>query len=74
MAVSRLTGRVREYELNPRYPFLQPLKELLKAAVAAYPSEIISDLMVQRTRPRQAGKPLVTATGRKTNNNSAKQR
>lgn len=57
--VSRLIGRVREYELNPRYPFLQPLKELLKAAVAAYPPNLVSELMVQRTRPRQAGKPLV---------------
>lgn len=65
--VSRLIGRVREYELNPRYPFLQPLKELLKAAVAAYPPNVVSELMVQRTRPRLAGKPLVKANSEKTN-------
>lgn len=56
--VSRLIGKVREYELNPRYPFIDPLKVLLKAAIAAYPSEVRVDLMVQRTRPRQAGKLL----------------
>lgn len=71
--VSRSIGRVREYELNPRSPFLQPLKELLKAAVAAYPSNVASDLMVQRTRPRQASKPLVEAISRKTDKSSIEQ-
>lgn len=56
--VSQLIGKVRSYELNPRYPFLEPLKQLLKAAVKAYPPETVSELMVQRTRPRQSGKPL----------------
>lgn len=54
---SRLIGRVRSYELNPRYPFMEPLKGLLKVAAEAYPPELIAELMVQRTRPRQAGKP-----------------
>ena len=57
--VSQLIGKVRNYELNPRYPFIEPLKQLLKAAAAAYPAETINQLMVQRTRPRQAGKPLL---------------
>ncbi|MCW8193705.1 winged helix-turn-helix transcriptional regulator [Proteobacteria bacterium 005FR1] len=61
--VSRQIGNVRVYELNPRYPFLDPLKQLLKAAIQAYPSDVISELMVQRTRPRQAGKPLVPVRG-----------
>ena len=63
--VSRLIGKVRQYELNPRYPFLRALKELLKAAVAAYPPDIVSELMVERARPRQTGKPLVAARKRK---------
>jgi predicted transcriptional regulator len=58
--VSQLIGKVRNYELNPRYPFLSPLKELLKAAVEAYPDEIKNSLLIQRTRPRQAGKPLLS--------------
>jgi hypothetical protein len=59
--VSRLIGKVRDYEFNPRYPFAEPLKQLLKAAIEIYPQEQISELMVQRTRPRQAGKPLQRA-------------
>ncbi len=59
--VSHLIGKVRNYELNPRYPFLEPLKALLKAAAQVYPSKIINALLVQRTRPRQTGKPLLAA-------------
>ncbi len=59
--VSRLIGKVRQYELNPRYPFLEPLKLLIKSAVAVYPPEVSNQLLVQRTRPRQAGKPLLSA-------------
>lgn len=58
VVVSQLIGKVRNYELNPRYPFLEPLKALLKAAVAAYPLALRNRLLVQRSRPRQAGKPL----------------
>lgn len=64
VVVSQLIGNVRNYELNPRYPFMEPLKQLLKSAVAVYPQEIINQLMVQRTRPRQAGKPLLQARNR----------
>lgn len=57
--VSQLIGKVRNYELNPRYPFNSILKELLKAAVNAYPDETKNNLLIQRTRPRQTGKPLL---------------
>lgn len=66
VVVSHLIGKVRSYELNPRYPFIAPLKELLKAAVAVYPEGIVSDLLVQRTRPRQASKSLTPARERDT--------
>ena len=59
VVVSHLIGKVRQYELNPRYPFIEPLKALLTSAVAAYPPAVSSRLLVQRTRPRQAGKPLL---------------
>ncbi|MEH6551923.1 MAG: winged helix-turn-helix domain-containing protein [Pseudomonadales bacterium] len=59
--VSRLAGRLREYQLSPRYPFLPPLKGLLKAALAAYPSDIQTALTIQRERPRAAGKPIIAA-------------
>lgn len=56
--VSHLVGKVRNYTFNPRYLFTEPLKALLKTAASAYPPELINRLMIQRTRPRQAGKPL----------------
>jgi len=58
VVVSKLVGRLREYTLNPRYPFCAPLKELLKSAIAAYPDTIIQRLTMTRTRPRKAGKPV----------------
>lgn len=58
VVVSEPVGRVRNYQLNPRYPFMAPLQELLKAAVLAYPQDVIQALMVQRKRPRQPGKSL----------------
>lgn len=56
--VSRTIGKVRQYELNPHYSFIEPLKALLKMAVAIYPPDITADLVVQRTRPRKSGKKL----------------
>jgi len=61
VVVSRQVGQLREYEMNPRYPFLSPLTALLKAALAAYPTDIQKALTMQRTRPRKAGKLLVSA-------------
>lgn len=63
--VSQLIGKVRNYALNPRYPFISMLKELLKAAVNAYPDEAKNNLLIQRTRPRQAGKPLLITRDRR---------
>ena len=54
-------GRTRIYSLNPRYPFLDSLKALLKDAVAVYPPDQINELLLPRTRPRQAGKPSSSA-------------
>ena len=52
VVVSETIGKVRNYQLNPRYPFLEPLKALLKSAVQAYPQEIVNELLIKRTRPR----------------------
>ena len=56
--VSRAVGKIREYQLNPRYAFYTPLKELLKAALETYSDELKSDLLIERTRPRKAEKKL----------------
>jgi predicted transcriptional regulator len=60
IVVSQLVGKLREYQLNPRYPFLPQLKELLKVALAAYPDSIKKALTMNRNRPRKAGKPTIS--------------
>ncbi len=57
VVVSRAVGRMREYQLNPRYPFSTPLRELLKSALKAYPDTVVNELAMPRTRPRKTGKP-----------------
>lgn len=58
VVVSRLIGKLREYQFNPRYPFLSPLKDLLKATLKSYPPDLQNTLMMSRNRPRKAGKPI----------------
>lgn len=58
VVVSRLMGKVRIYQFNPRYPFVNELKALLKKGMAFLPESDIEKYYMQRTRPRKAGKPL----------------
>ena len=55
---SRLVGRTRLYAFNPRYPFLRELEALLDRALAFYPEADRRALLMNRRRPRRAGKPL----------------
>jgi predicted ArsR family transcriptional regulator len=54
--VSRLAGKTRLYEINPRWPFGRELAVLLEKALAFLPAEQ-RGLYEKRTRPRRAGKP-----------------
>ena len=56
--VSRLVGKTRVYELNPRYYFYKELVALLKKALEAMPEEDTKKYFRKRQRPRRAGKPL----------------
>jgi predicted transcriptional regulator len=56
--VSKMAGRTRVYQFNPRYPFLKELKALLQKALSFYPQELQDELWMNRRRPRRAGKPL----------------
>ena len=56
--VSRMLGRTRLYELNPRWYFYKELKALLEKALAALPAEEVKKHYRARRRPRRAGKPL----------------
>ena len=56
--VSRTAGRTRLYQFNPRYPFLNELKQLLEKAFSFYPEDVRENLVMNRRRPRKRGKPL----------------
>lgn len=58
--VSFLEGKTRMYQFNPRYPFLQELKTLLKKAYIFLPQEFKNQYYEPkiRKRPRRKGKPL----------------
>src|SRR3954468_3045685 len=56
--VSRLIGRTREYEWNPRYLFLEELGQLLEKALRALPDSTSRRYFRKRSRPRRQGKPL----------------
>lgn len=56
--VSRTAGRTRLFSFNPRYPMLDELRALLGKTLEFYPEEIRDRLLMNRRRPRRAGKPL----------------
>lgn len=56
--VSRTAGRTRLYQFNPRYPFLNELKQLLEKAFSFYPEDMRENLLMNRRRPRKRDKPL----------------
>ena len=59
LIIGESIGKVRQYQLNPRYAFYAPLKSLLKSAVEAYPPGISKELAMTRTRPRKSGKSII---------------
>ena len=55
---SRMVGRTRLYAFNPRFVFLEELKQMLGKALSFYPEEERERLLMTRRRPRRKGKPL----------------
>jgi DNA-binding transcriptional ArsR family regulator len=55
---SRLVGRTRLYQWNPRNTLVQPLRALLQAALEALPPAEHQRYFRRRTRPRRSGKAL----------------
>ena len=64
VVVSRLRGKVRLYQLNPRYPFRKELERLLWRALEFYPTDERERMYTPRLRPRRAGKPVRYVEGR----------
>lgn len=56
--VSRTAGRTRLYQFNPRYPFLNELRQLVEKALSFYPEKVRENLLMNRRRPRKRDKPL----------------
>ena len=58
LLISSLVGRTRVYTWNPRWPFGEELRALLKKAVGFLPDDLRMRLSLDRRRPRRRGKPL----------------
>ena len=56
--VSRTAPRTRLYQFNPRYPFLNELRQLLEKALSFYPEDVHENLEMNRRRPRKRDKLL----------------
>ena len=56
--VSRLVGRTRLYQWNPRNPLVPAIRALLSAAIDSLPPADRQRYMRRRTRPRRSGKAL----------------
>jgi hypothetical protein len=55
--VSRLVGRTRVFQINPRYPFRMELEVFLDKAFGALSTPQVQKYYTLRTRPRRQGKP-----------------
>ena len=58
LLINKKVGRTRVYRLNPRYAFLEEVKQLLNKALEFSPSTLKEGLLMARERPRKKGKPL----------------
>jgi len=56
--ISKKVGRTRVYQFNPRYPFLEELRNLLTKVLSFYPEDIKESLLMNRRRPRKKDKPI----------------
>lgn len=50
--ISKTVGRTRLFAFNPRYPFINELKQILEKALEFYPQDERERLIMNRRRPR----------------------
>jgi len=60
--ISRLVGRTRVFEFNPRNPTAKNLSNFLAAELEALPEEITKNYFRDRRRPRRTGKRIERTT------------
>jgi len=56
--VSRMVGRTRVFEFNPRNPTVRHLRSFLQAVLESLPDDELKRYYRQRQRPRRTGKGL----------------
>lgn len=56
--VGHLIGRSRVFRLNPRWPMLKELTDLLEKSLEYLPRSYIEETFRKRKRPRRKDKPL----------------
>ena len=61
LLVSFVEGRIRWYEMNPRYPFQIDILNWMKKTMTFLPDNIQAMYVpqTQRVRPRRKGKPIL---------------
>jgi predicted ArsR family transcriptional regulator len=57
VVASRLVGRTRVYQINPRYAFKRELEAFLEKAFQSLPDAQARKIYASRSRPRRSGKP-----------------
>ena len=57
--VSRVVGRTRLYQFNPKSPITNPLKKIIEVIYENIDLEERQKIFHQRRRPRRKGKPVL---------------
>lgn len=60
--VSKSVGRTRVYSLNPKSPYTNPIKELIRVAYETISLSEKEKVFGTRRRPRRKGKPVIKTT------------
>lgn len=57
--VSRVAGRTRLYQLNPKSPYTTPLKKIIEITYENISLDERQKIFRERRRPRRKGKPVL---------------
>lgn len=58
LLINQKIGRTRIYRLNPRYAFIDDVKQMMEHALELCPDKLRDKLILDRRRPRKKDKPL----------------
>lgn len=59
LLVSKEIGRTRVYLFNPKSPYTNPVKDIIRITYDAMPIKVKEKLFQERTRPRAKGKEVI---------------